>query len=295
MNEMMTNSVAEQVRGAFNFTVEKFPLTGPDGMRTPHYGLFRSDNGQCVAGAVSGRYVPHTTDDVLALVEAAGSVFGGTAAVQTHFDDGHYVTIQPSREYRLSVFGSRDNVFPRLILDAPYGGTGSFTGTVGLFRDLCRNLSRLRSVSSATVSVIHNSNLRSRMDELRTTFASLDAGWQNLSLVIRQMEDRRVRMVDFLNAVYGEPGDRDGRSLTMHKNRTEAIFNRLLRERVQSGRGDIGNDFVVSGWEAWNAVQGYVQHDKTRRGSPSEMDRVVRSLHDASVARAERLVFEMAV
>lgn len=291
----MNGTITEQVRSAFGFTVEKFPLSGPDGMRTPHYGLFRSDSGECVAGAVSGRYVPHTTDDVLALVEAAGDVFGGTAAVQTHFSDGHYVTVQPSREYRLEVFGKRDSVIPRLILDAPYGGTGSFTGTVGLYRDLCRNLSRLRSVSSASVSIIHNSNLRSRMDELRTTFAGLDAGWQNLSLVIRQMEDRRVRMVDFLNAVYGEPGDRDGRSLTMHKNRTEAIFNRLYRERVQAGRGDLDSDFVVTGWEAYNAVQGYVQHDKTRHGSPSELDRVVRSLHDASVARAERLVFEMAV
>ena len=39
----VSNSVSDQVRSTFNFTVDKFPLSGPDGMSTPLYGLFRSD------------------------------------------------------------------------------------------------------------------------------------------------------------------------------------------------------------------------------------------------------------
>ena len=291
-----TTLIDETVRNAFSFSVDKFPLAGPDGLRTPHYGLFRSDTGACIGrNSVSGRYVPHTTDDVLALVQTAGSAFGGVTAVSTHFSDGHYVAIQPAREHRVSIFGTLDNIFPRLMIDAPYGGLGSFTTTLGFFRDACRNMSIIRQVEGSQVAIRHTSGLRLQMDELRLAFGGLEAGWQNLAAVIHGMEERRVKMVDFLNAIYGTPDDREGRGLTIHRHRTEAIFRRLQKERLATGRPDVGSDFVVSGWEAFNAIQGYVQHDATRRGSPSEMARVVRAMHDGHVQRAERLVYEMAV
>jgi len=296
MNGMIDSNVSEMVRGAFGFSVDKFPLSGPDGMRTPHYGLFRSDSGECVGGSsVSSRYVPHTTDDVLALVEAAGSAFGGVASVKCFFRDGHHVAVQPSREYRESVFGTKDNIFPRLMIDAPYGGMGSFVTSLGTWRDACRNMSILRMVEGSSVSIRHTSGLRLQMDELIAAFGQLESGWQNLAAVVRGMEDRRVRMTDFLTAIYGEPNELEGRSLTLHRKRTEAIFRRLQRERMSTGRADMGNDFIVSGWEAYNAVQGYVQHDATRRGNPSEMARVVMALRDHHVAKAERLVHELAV
>lgn len=296
MNATIENNVADRVRDEFRFSVDKFPLTGPEGLRTPHYGLFRSDSGECVGrSSVSGRYVPHTTDDVLALVEAAGATFGGVADVRCFFKDGHYVAVQPSREYREAIFGTRDNVFPRLMIDAPYGGLGSFTATLAFFRDACRNMSILRQATGSQVAIRHTSGLRMQMDELIAAFGTLERGWANLTNVMRGMEARRVRMTDFLTAIYGEPNDREGRSLTIHRNRTEAIFRRLQKERMTTGRGDIGSDFIVSGWEAYNAVQGYVQHDATRRGNPSEMSRIVRAMHDSHVARAERLVLELAV
>jgi hypothetical protein len=51
---------------------------------------------------------------------------------------------------------------------------------------------------------------------------------------------------------------------------------------------------MVSGWEAYNAIQGYVQHDATRHGKADEMHRIVLAANDAAVQRAERLAFEMA-
>ena len=295
MNEMTTCNVADRVRAAFNFTIDRFPLTGPDGMRTPYYGLFRSDTGTAVgSGSVSGRYSPHTTDDVLALVEAAGEAFGGVADVKTHFSDGHYVTVQPTKEARLAVFGTKDNVFPRIVIDAGYGGQ-AFRASLGLFRDACRNMMILRQVEGVNVSIRHTSGLRLQMDELIATFASLEAGWGNLTAVVQQMQGREVRMVEFLNAVYGEPKSDEGRSATMHRNRTEAIFRRLVTERMTTGRGSLGSDFVVTGWEAYNAVQGYTQHDSIRRGNLTEMERIVRALHDNRVAHAERLALTMAV
>lgn len=295
MNGTITNNVAEKVRAAFNFTIDKFPLSGPDGLRTPFYGLFRSDCGEAVGyGSVSDRYEPHTTDDVLALVEAAGAAFDGVADVRCHFDHGHYVTVQPTKEKRLEVFGTRDSVFPRIVIDAGYSGQ-AFKASLGLYRDACRNMMILRQAEGTTVSIRHTSGLRLQMDELVATFASLETTWGNLTTVIQQMETRRVRMAEFLTALYGEPKTDETRSVTMHKNRTEAIIRRLMTERAKTGRGVIGQDFVVTGWEAFNAVQGYVQHDSIRRGNPSEMERVVRALHDNKVVQAERLALTMAV
>lgn len=295
MNEMITCNVADRVRSAFNFTIDKFPLSGPDGMRTPFYGLFKSDTGTAVGyGSVSDRYTPHTTDDVLALVEAAGVAFDGVADVKCHFDHGHYVTIQPTKERRLAVYGTKDNVFPRIVIDAGYGGQ-AFRASLGMYRDACRNMMILRMAEGTNVAIRHTSSLRLQMDELIATFAGLEAGWGNLTTVVQQMQSREVRMVEFLNAIYGEPRSDEGRSVTMHRNRTEAIVRRLSSERMTTGRGPLGSDFVVSGWEAFNAVQGYTQHDSIRRGRPTEMERIVRALHDNKVAQAERLALTMAV
>jgi hypothetical protein len=291
----IANNVADRVRAAFNFTVDKFPLTGPDAMRTPFYGLFRSDTGTAVGyGSVSDRYQPHTTDDVLALVEAAGTAFDGVAEVKTHFDHGHYVTVQPNKEQRVAIFGTADNIFPRIVIDAGYGGQ-PFKASLGLYRDVCRNMMIMRQAEGTNVAIRHTSGLRLQMDELIETFASLEAGWGNLALVAQRMQNRQVRMTEFLNAIYGEPTNDEGRSVTIHRNRTEAIFRRLVSERVRTGRGEIGPDFVVSGWEAFNAVQGFTQHDATRRGRPTEMERIVRAMHDNRVANAERLALTMAV
>jgi len=229
---------------------------------------------------------------VLALVEAAGHAFDGVADVRCHFDHGHYVSIQPSKEQRLAVYGTADNVFPRIVIDAGYGGQ-AFRASLGLYRDLCRNMMILRQAEGTTVSIRHTSSLRLQMDELVTTFASLEQTWGNLQAVVQQMASREVRMVEFLNAVYGEPKSDEGRSVTIHRNRTEAIFRRLQNERVRTGRGTIGNDFVVTGWDAFNAVQGYVQHDATRRGRPTEMERIISALHDTKVAAAERIALAL--
>lgn len=285
---MLSQDISAKVRGAFDFSVDKFRLSGPDGMTTPWYGLFRSDTGEVVGnGSVTSRYLPHTTDDVLALVEAAETAFDGAADVRCHFRDGHYVSVSPSKDYRRAVYGTADNIFPRMVIDAGYGGR-PFVSSLGLFRDACQNLLILRTVKATTVSIRHTSGLRAKMDELIQTFATLKEGWATVAQVVDNMENRRVNMVEFLRSVYGEPGD-SGRAVTMHQNRTEAIFRRLYNERLRTGRPDIGPDWNVSAWEAFNVVQGYVQHEARRHGSVTTMDRVMMAATDPAVYRAEQL------
>ena len=54
-------------------------------------------------------------------------------------------------------------------------------------------------------------------------------------------------------------------------------------------------DDRVSAWEAYNAIQGYVQHDaQAKNGFKGEFDRILRAANDASVRKAEKLVLELA-
>ena len=79
---VVSDSVVDTVKSKFDFTVDKFPLSGPDGLKTPLYGLFRSDTMDYVGKPCSKHYVAHQSDDVLALVESAGEAFEGVGDVQ---------------------------------------------------------------------------------------------------------------------------------------------------------------------------------------------------------------------
>ena len=58
-----SSDISATVKAAFNFGVDKFPLSGPDGMRTPEYGLFRDDTAEYVASrAVRKGYTPIDRD-----------------------------------------------------------------------------------------------------------------------------------------------------------------------------------------------------------------------------------------
>ena len=293
MSNMQARDVSSSVREAFDFTVDKFPLSGPDGMGTPWYGLFRSDNFKVVGnGSVTARYVPHTTDDVCALVDAAGEAFDGEIECQAHFQNGHYVSIAPTKDYRRSIFGDSDNVFPRVMIRAGYDGK-SFAATMGYYRDVCQNLAIMKRVSGTSVTIRHTSGLRDRMDSLIETFGILKNSWSTLTDVIESLQGQQVSMVNFLEQVYGQPED-SKKAQTIHRNRTEAIFKRLYRERMVTGRPAMTEDFTVSAWEAYNAVQGFTQHEaRSRNGFKSAFSRILRASSDPAVLKAENLAMQL--
>jgi len=303
MSNISASDVSASVRSSFDFSVDKFPLFGPENMQTDQYGLFRSDTGY-IDGvtSITKRYVPHSTDDVCALVEAAADAFDGQVECKTHWRKGHYVTVAPTAAERRSIYKTADNIFPRIVIRAGYDGQ-AFTGTMGYFRDACSNLAMMSRVSGTCVKIRHTSGLRPRMDELIETFGQLQEGWEHLVEVAAELESREVRMVEFLDQIYGRPSDEQlalaatgsaVRAVTTHKNRTEAIWKRLNRERVRTGRPTMQGD-TVSAWEAYNAIQGYVQHDaQAKKGFKGEFDRILRAANDTAVKAAERLVLELA-
>lgn len=292
MSTIIAPAAVDAVRNAFPFTVDKFPLSGPDGMRTPHYGLFRSDSSQCVGDAVSSVYEPHTVDDVCALVEASSQAFTmGDCSANCLFRDGHFVTVAPSKEYRQSVFGMTDNIWPRMVIRAGYDGR-AFRATLGYYRDACRNMSVIRSAGRSVHGIIrHTAQLRDRMPELVETFQQLAAGWDGVVETARAMEARQINLADFIREVYPQNENASSRTRNSAEARVEKIIMRIWRERQATARPNsgVGRNFMVSAWEAYNGIQGYVQHDQRRRGNPSPIERAAIALDDASVARAMEL------
>ena len=286
----VSNSVSDKIRSTFDFSVDKFPLSGPDGMKTPLYGLFRSDNSKLVGSrSVTARYHPHTTDDVCALADAAENAFDDDIDIRCHFRAGHYVDVKPNLAQRKAVYGTEDNIWPRVLIRAGYDGE-SFRASLGYFRDACDNMAMMSMVNGTSVCIRHTSGLRSKMDELIATFNTLKNSWSNLTDVVDQMQSREVVLADFLNQLYPQPTVAEGRGVTIHRNRTESIVRRVMRERMSTGRPTLVGDFKISAWEAYNAIQGYVQHDAVaRKGFSGEFDRIIRAANDQTVRKAERL------
>lgn len=284
-------AIADKLREVFNFSVIRCPLTGPDGVKTPHFGLFRSDTFDCIGKAVTKRYTPHTVEDMIALGEACENAFDDDVQVEAAFVDGHYVTIAPSKDYRRSIFGTADNVFPRVIIRGGYSGK-AFSATMGYYRDACMNMAMIRSVKTTVVTIRHNSNLTTHMADLIDQFNTLKESWNDLGTMIDNMQSREVDLAEFITKIYPPVADNASQNArTRHENVVGAIFRRILRERTATNRPKFNDS--VSLWEAFNGVQGYVQHDATRKLRPSKFERILLAANDPSVKQAEELAMEM--
>jgi hypothetical protein len=296
-SNIQSSDVSATVREAFNFTVDKFPLSGPDNMKTDQYGLFRSDTGYINnLKSISGRYVPHSTDDVCALVDAASTLFDGEVECKTHWNKGHYVSVAPTGDRRKAIFGTSDNIFPRIVIRGGFDGKG-FHGTMGYWRDACSNLAMLRQVAGTSVSIRHTSGLRDRMNELVNTFEQLEDGWNNLAAMAERMESKDVNFEEFVKEVYAKrvPSDEQReiaktekvRAVTLYDNMLDKMKSRIRRERQVTGRSNASSN-IVTAWEAYNAVQGYNQHDAFTRGG-SDFAGILRAANDSHVRTAEAI------
>jgi len=302
-HQIAASDVSAAVRSAFNFTVDKFPLFGPDNMPTDQYGLFRSDTGY-IDGikSISDRYVPHSTDDVCALVEAASEAFDGEIECKTHFARGHYVSVTPTEAQRRAIYRTNDNIFPRIMIRGGFDGKG-FQAQMGYYRDACNNLAMMRKVAGCVRSIRHTSGLRGKMDDLIATFESLKDGWKNLVEVAERMESRSVLLDEFVSATFADrmptveqlavvASGEKCRKVTNWEKMTRTIMDRVIDERDRTGRPRFvsGEAKTVSAWEAFNAVQGYIQHaSQSKTGFKDEFSKILRAAHSSHVAKAEEL------
>lgn len=292
---LTAENIDTAIRTAFPFSVDKFALSGPDNMPSPHFGLFRSDNGACVGRAVTKIYNPHTVDDVCALAQAAATAFDGAGQVRAFWNDGHFVTVSPTDASQRAAYDKRnpqnpDVYVPRMIIKAGYDGR-AFEATFGIYRLVCRNLMAI-PVKGKTVrgSIRHSGMLNSRISDLVEDFRSVVDHGSSIADTIDRANSRTVNMKDFIQSVYPLPEKATDRIVKGYQDRLGEIMTRLYTERNALGLPS-DDCTTATAWEAFNAVQGYVQHDSRRNGQISVTERAVLALESPAVAKAAALAF----
>lgn len=301
MIQPTTEAKIAEVIAATIPVIEKHRFRAPakfDGASVPHFGFFREDSGECLSFASREGYELTTHDDYIALASAAVDSMGEDGIVKALWTQKKSIAqatiiVEPKRESRLAGYdiGGGDYIWPRLIIEAPFGSTFNVQG--GFYRDACRNLSIPKLAgASFNQSIRHTSSLRSRMDELieickrANSFADMIASMQRLNEI-------EIGVVDFLKELYPISETASENTQTRAKNRANAIYSRLHKEaiKLRTANGDNGK---ASLWAMVQAVTGYIQWDKTRKNSASETDRAVMSLHDDETNKVWALAEAMA-
>lgn len=288
--ETLSTNVRAQVLAAFPRDAETYPLVGPDNMPTPHKGIFMSD-GECVGVAVKSGYTPHQPTHVADVCEASTLAFDCPMELVTNFRDGHHVTMRPTKEYRHSVYGTDDNIFPMFTLKAGYNGT-AFACSLGMYRDACRNMMMLRSTgTSLGVKIRHSAGLDMKMDALVHQLTQLKDKWGDVTAAVDNAERTQVNLAEYIQRIYPMPDNPSQRTLNGFSRRASQIVERIWRERDTTGRDNsMGTDPTVSLWEAHNGIQGQVQHTASMKGVRGT-GRVFRAFDNASVKKSEALAF----
>lgn len=291
-----TSALSTTLRDAFNFEVVKLPMMAVNGanlLDSNDFGLYRNDDWtQVHSRTVKGTYRPHTTEQVIKACEVAESIFSECEA-RCYFNRGHYVQLTPSRDYRRSIFGTTDNVFPVLLIHAGYD-MKAWVASLGVYRDTCMNMARLQSVSSTSVRIPHLSNLDDDIAEMTESFEVLESSWGDLVKFIGRMQATRTYMPGFLLQVFGPCPSSDDvtvRTINNYNDRERLIVKRIAAESVTTGRGLYNGD--VSVWEAFNAVQGYYQHDAPRMGHRGSFARLLKANDSPYVKAAERVAVSL--
>ncbi len=229
-------------------------------------------------------------DDYVALASAAIDAMGDDGVVSAHWTETKSrsqatIIVSPSDEARIEKYriGGNDSIFPRLIIEAPFGRTFKIRG--GLYRDACANLDipRLAGVSFES-TLRHTSQLRTRMSELIAVCES-SCDFTQMGEKLTQMNEIPVMIADALAELYPIPEDASENTRTRARTRAAAIYSRIHSEQLKLD-GKVRTDGISSLWRLTQAITGYVQHDKNRRKGMSDVDRSIMSINDDETAKA---------
>ena len=297
-----TSNLCDQIRTAFPHVVRKYALTGPDGVASGVYGCFRTTEDSItphiIGGSVSKDYTPHKVEDICAFVEAGEAAFGTDCKVTCRWDGGETVIVQPSVETRKSVFKT-DTLWPRLKISGGYGGKASFNYDFSWMRDACLNMSQARiGRHGVSGSLRHTSGLYNHIPAIVAELANATSSFDRVIETAAGLAAQRIDMAQFIREVYPLDVEKaTSRKIGAHERMVESIMARCAAESAKFAEPieKIGGQWMANAWIGWNAIQGYVQHDTRRQGSPDRVDRALLALRDTKVQTAWNIALETAV
>lgn len=290
---MITETTESKINRVIEATIPDFEMVqfrSPakyDGGKQPHFGFFNKETGHAIESfTAKAGYEMTTKDDYVALGTAALDAIGSEGEVKALWTQSKSkaqatIIVCPSDERRRDLYdiGGKDSIFPRLVIEAPFGRSFSFSG--GFYRDACRNLDipRLADNQGFQSSFRHTASLRDKMDTLIQVCQS-STNFENMVGKLKQLDRIEVDIKAALSELYPVPEDASNNLISRAKTRAGQIYSRIFQEQLLLD-GATRQDGKCSAWRLVQAITGYVQHDKGRKKGMSETDRAVMGVNDA--------------
>lgn len=220
-------------------------------------------------------------DQAITAFKAVRAMGGDDIEMRANFHKGYYVSFaQRIENSRRKFMFENDVIFPAYNFRFSYDSTSSGDG--GGKRFICSNLVTTKTVAGFHFSVRHTKNMGEKMITIENGIAKIAQNWDTFLDYCESMGKKSVDLFKFYSEIYGDKPD-SKRGVTVWQNRFEAIESRLNRESHKLGISP------SNGWLVFNAIQGYLSHDATRK----EGEFLVRSdLANGSpeLAKAESLI-----
>lgn len=280
------------------------PQTGePSGT----FGCFRNDTWGKVGGTVTKNWQAPTRSQLVQLAMAATQAFDGSEVeVQaTIFQNGYSCTVKPTAEYRQEVIKG-DDLWPMLTARMNFGGTGTDNISLGMCRDMCRNMAMIQSVESYNRRLRHSRDHGVFMQQAIEDCSELAGGFDSMVEKLREIAARKIDFNQLIGGIFEQrianaqkSGRVDEAGNPKLPNQTiralEAIQTRYNNEAKILGLDTIGaTNTEMNAWVAYNAVQGYYQHDANRRAAGNDYEQALVAAGKQEVQIAENMVLELA-
>lgn len=239
---------------------------------------------------VSAGYELHTVDDMVTLANTAQDVIGENLDMRCSWSDGQIISLAPSRNAQMQ-YAIDKTIFKRLFIMGKYGGLSPLCGSAGLYVHECTNMMELASISSARMTIRHTRNLPNRVDELVMKFNRITNSWELSQEHINNMALKTVNLGHYVDDVWNVDREKLEHT-TRADNRARAIAQRYRNEQPPhfNPTSMHPNHLTVDGFSAFNAVQGYIQHNGIE--NTRNMSRAFKTLDSPRVKRAEQLILE---
>lgn len=265
--------------------VENLSSLDGDIINFPFYGLVTSDGRQVpLDRSISAKYGFHRRAHFRKGIEAGVAALGGECKVNAYWNDGYFATLERLDDEAYRVSGNpRDVVRTKFWLHMPYASSCR----IGLSMDIavCRNMMIWQTLRSTVRTVRHCLSFDTLFDNVVRDFELVG---QSRGPMLDRIDVLSRKVVD-INS-FGVHAMATGPDMSKQlENRFRALSTRILREYNQLGYST-PDMTQLSGWRVYNALQGYFQHDATRKNDADDIFRAVRTWEGSTaddLARAE--------
>lgn len=252
---------------------ENVTLNDGDFISFPYYGLVSTDGRIIpVDHSVSAKHVHHTKADFRSALEAGLAAIGGNGKISAHWNNnGYFGSFENRDDSRYNISGNpRDYIRHKFIVHMPHDGSVR----LGLAVDaaICSNLMMFKTIKSSSFNVRHTLSFKDRFDYIVDSFHRLEETQADIAAKIETLNAKSVKIDDFVQKFILAGKDSMSKQL---ETRIEKILSRVYRESVTA----LGNAdrTTATAWRLWSGLQGYLQHDATRKSEENE-DKVFRAV-----------------